>query len=130
MGATPPYAASMSNVREESGPWIPADDPDAAWFAVRQLFLHSGSMYEEQVTLWRAPTFEEAERRARLGAEEHARDVEAELLPLAQIYRLAEFPADEAEVFSLIRSSELKPADYLSTFFSTGAEHQGSLDSE
>jgi hypothetical protein len=111
-------------------PWIADGDPGAAWFSVRQVLRHSGATYEEQVTLWKAPSFEEAERRARLDAEERAGDVGAELLPPVQIYGLAELPADEAEVFSPMRDSELEPAEYVSTFFSTGGERQGTVDED
>ena len=34
-------------------------------------------------------------------------------------------PAHGAEVFSLMRDSDQAPADYLSSFFDTGREHQG-----
>jgi hypothetical protein len=33
-------------------------------------------------------------------------------------------PSDGAEVFSLIRDSQLSPDDYLNTFFDTGSERQ------
>jgi hypothetical protein len=103
---------------------IEGNDPDAAWFAVRRVLLHPDSTYEEQVTIWRSPSFEEAEARAHRAASELAEILEARLLPLAQIYRLADVPGDGAEVFSLLRKSALGPADYLSTFFDTGYERQ------
>jgi hypothetical protein len=98
------------------------DDPNVAWFAIRRVFLHADSTYEELITIWRAPTFQEAEARAHRAASELAEILEARLLPLAQIYRLEDVPGDGAEVFSLMRKSALGPADYLSTFFDTGDE--------
>jgi hypothetical protein len=106
--------------------WIPDDDPEAAWFAVRNVFRR-GDSYEERITLWKAPTFEEAEHRAQIEIEEYAETVEMELLHFAQVYRLAEYPQDGAEVFSLIRRSELESEEYLSTFFDTGTEHQRTM---
>ena len=107
--------------------WVDANDPDAAWFAIRRVFLHPDSTYEEQITIWRSPTFEEAEARAHDAATELAEILEARLLPLVQIYRLAELPGNGAEVFSLLRTSALGPAEYLSTFFDTGYERQRAM---
>jgi hypothetical protein len=45
-------------------------------------------------------------------------------LGIAQSYRLADAPADGAEVFSLMRSSTLEPGEYLDAFFDTGTERQ------
>jgi hypothetical protein len=103
---------------------IEGKEPYADWFAVRRVFLHPDSTYEEQVTIWLSPSFEEAEARAHRAASELAEILEARLLPLAQIYRLADVPGDGTEVFSLLRQSSLGPADYLSTFFDTGYERQ------
>ena len=44
---------------------------------------------------------------------------------LAQCYRLADDVADGAEIFSLMRDSELEPQQYLDTFFDVGTELQG-----
>jgi hypothetical protein len=41
---------------------------------------------------------------------------------------LPEPPADGAEVFSLIRESELNPAEYLDSHFDTGLEHQQTIE--
>jgi len=107
---------------------IERSEPEGAWFAVRRVLLHPDSTYEEQVTIWHSPSFEEAEARAHRAASELAEILEARLLPLAQIYRLAEVPGDGAEVFSLLRKSTLGPADYLSTFFDTGYERHRASD--
>lgn len=48
-----------------------------------------------------------------------------EYVGLAQAFLLSEDPAvDGAEVFSLIRDSNLDPDAYLDRFFDTGQEHQ------
>ncbi|WGX98091.1 hypothetical protein [Nocardioides sp. L-11A] len=44
------------------------------------------------------------------------------MLPLFQSYEMYDAPGEGAEVFSLMRSSELNPDDYLDTFFDTGDE--------
>ena len=36
--------------------------------------------------------------------------------------------ADGAEIFSLMRDSDLDPEDYLDTFFDTGEEHESHGD--
>ncbi|GAA1117856.1 hypothetical protein GCM10009630_14480 [Kribbella jejuensis] len=80
--------------------------------------------------MWQAVSFEEAVARAEAEAVEYASVVgEApdEYLGFAQAYRLADVPGDGAEVFSLIRESELEPEAYIGRFFDTGREHQGSL---
>jgi hypothetical protein len=45
-------------------------------------------------------------------------------LGLAQAYRLGDPPGDGAEVFSLVRGSDLGDEAYLDTFFDTGTERQ------
>lgn len=82
------------------------------------------------MTLWKAPTFEAAEQRAEAASAEYVSVVGGELLEFAQVYRLAEFPADGAEVFSLMRDSDLDADQYLSTFFDTGSEREGTIESE
>jgi hypothetical protein len=105
--------------------WIPDDDPSEAWFAVRQVVLHHDTTYEERITIWKAPTFDEAVQMAEVEGAEYARIVEAVLLGLSQACRLGEYPANGTEVFSLMRDSELAPNDYLDHFFDTGSERQG-----
>ena len=109
----------------------------AQWYAVRCLFrspanrpwgphdLRRGeSAYEERITLWHAASADDAIERAGEEAEAYATDVEAEYLGLAQSYRLTCEPAEGAEVFSLIRKSDLGPTAYLDGFFNTGSEYQ------
>ncbi|MCL1897985.1 MAG: hypothetical protein FWG16_04105 [Micrococcales bacterium] len=51
----------------------------------------------------------------------------AEYLDFAQAYMLVDHPEDGAEVFSLMRLSTLEPDHYLTQFFDTGTERQGSV---
>jgi hypothetical protein len=113
---------------------------DQPWYAVRCLFrttenrpwgptdLAAGeNAYEERITLWRAASLDEAVERAESEARAYADAIEGdstEYVGLAQAFHLIEEPADGAEVYSLIRVSELMPDDYLDRFFDTGRERQ------
>jgi hypothetical protein len=106
-------------------------DDRSNWFAVRCVFATGwppqarGHTYEERVTLWKADSADEAISRAEAEAVAYAAgisDSPGTYLGLAQSYQLFEGPGDGAEVFSLMRRSELGPDDYLSTFFDTGTE--------
>ena len=81
-------------------------------------------MYEERITLWMARDFDEAIARAEEDAREYADEIGLSYLGLAQCYLVAETPGDGAEVFSLIRDSDLAPQDYVTKYFDTGREHQ------
>ena len=103
------------------------------WYGVRCLFDHGPSeaveearVYEEQVVLVRAGSFDGAIQKAEREADEYARVLDdVEYLGLAQAYVLADDPTEEGgEVFSLMRSSALGSDDYLARFFNTGFEHQ------
>lgn len=107
------------------------DVPTPDWYAVRCIFAvnepagDTETTYEERVTLWQAPSHEEAIRRAEADAENYAADIaQATYLGLAQSYQLFDAPADGVEVFSLMRDSALTPSDYLRTYFDTGSERQ------
>lgn len=119
-----------------------------AWFAVRHIIeagpvdqagVHS---YEERITIWRAAKFDAAYALA-LGEAQLAASYlkEGAVLDLFHVFRLFDDPsygantpsetsneasaftaAHGAEVFSLIRDSELSPRDYLDQFFDTGWE--------
>lgn len=100
------------------------------WFSVRCIFRvttdDGGPLYEERITLWRTEGFEAAIALAEAEAAQYADDLgSCDYLGLAQAYQLAEPPGPGAEVFSLIRDSDLESDQYLSTFFDTGQEHQG-----
>lgn len=87
-------------------------------------FRDGGQFYEERVTLWRASSLDEGIARAEAEASEYAEDLSVEYVGFAQAYLLSDEVGDGAEVFSLIRGSELEPEDYLDAFFDSGTERQ------
>jgi len=111
-----------------------SDDAETKWFSVRCVLRTSGdeeaaesATYEERVTLWRATSLREAIERAEAEAVAYAEVFEEpsfRYLGLAQAFHLFQEPVDGAEVFSLIRTSDLPSVQYLNTFFDTGDEHQ------
>ncbi len=125
------------------------------WFSARHV-IDAGTEdggtahnYEERVTIWDAPDFDAAYALARAEAEEYINYLhDAIVLGLFQIFRLSEDPvvyredeppwsdqakpfsaAQGAEVFSLIRESQLGPREYLDQFFDTGDELQSARSS-
>jgi hypothetical protein len=102
------------------------------WFAVRCLFRHEAPdgapnpLYEERITLWRAASFDEAIALAESDAAEYATNVEADYLGLAQAYWTDDEPRHGAELFSLMRSSDLPASEYLNRYFDDGNERQQS----
>lgn len=111
------------------------DPPVEPWYAVRCVIAFSDggptSTYEERITLWRAPSADEAIEMAEAEAAGYAESLEhAEYTGFAQSFNLFVGGAvgHGDEVFSLMRDSELDTEDYLDAFFDTGAEHQGILD--
>jgi hypothetical protein len=111
-----------------------SDEEQLDWHAVRCVFASrwpsaaDGNTYEERITLWRAPTSGRAIERAEAEAAEYAamiKDAPDTFLGFSQSYRLGDVPGDGAEIFSLMRDSDLAPTTYLNRFFDTGAEHQG-----
>jgi hypothetical protein len=63
--------------------------------------------------------------RAEVDAREYAEILGHEYVGLAQAFLLSEDPeVDGAEVFSLVRDSNLDPDAYLDRFFDTGQERQ------
>jgi hypothetical protein len=91
-----------------------------SWFAVRHV-IKNRNAYEERITLWQAVSAEDAVARAEAEAAEYAWEG-TEPLALYQSFELDEAPRDGAEVFSLIRRSDLSPDAYLDSFFATGSE--------
>jgi hypothetical protein len=104
---------------------------NSGWFAVRCLFeVDPGDWdgveprtYEERITLWQAADFDAAIMLAEKEAREYATTVDAAYLGLAQSSR-ADAPVHGAEIYSLMRDSNLEPASYLDHFFDTGRERQ------
>lgn len=87
--------------------------------------------YEERITLWRASSADEAIERAEAEAEEYAAGIEetpVTYLGLAQCFHLFDEPGDGAEIFSLMRDSDLDHDDYIDSFFDTGSERASDVD--
>lgn len=113
----------------------------ARWYSVRCVFeMRKGPSwtprkddlreYEERITIWRAESFEAAIARAEADAREYASNIEVEYVGLAQAYALDEdvhTVAEGTEVFSLIRTDNRAPAEYLDRYFDTGSEYQQTL---
>lgn len=107
----------------------------ADWYGVRCFFrwpLSVDQAYEESVTIWRAGSFDEAIAKAEVAAREYAELCDGEYLEHAQAFLMGAEQAigEGTEVFSLMRDSDLEADDYLTTFFSTGSERQGSIGEE
>jgi hypothetical protein len=120
----------------DSGPdtiLVVTNGPESGWYAVRCVFSVEspprigGQIYEERVTLWQASTADEAIERAETEARQYAAAIEdspSMYLGVAQSFRLFDSPGDGAEVFSLMRTSDLGPSAYLDAYFDSGTEHQ------
>jgi hypothetical protein len=98
-----------------------------AWFGVRHVIKNEDA-YEERITGREAHSHDDAIARAEAEAADYAWEG-TEPLSLYQSFELVGPPQDGAEVFSLIRRSELPPDRYLDSFFSTGSELQQTTDS-
>lgn len=103
----------------------------SGWVAVRAILASEtpeGRSYEERVTLWRESSMDVAIERAEAEADRYAADLGGTThLGLMQAYLLSDEPGDGAEVFSLMRRSDLGPGPYLDRFFDTGQEHQADV---
>lgn len=101
------------------------------WYCVRTVFRLSRDAtvtYEERLTLWQARGSSSAVALAEIEANDYTDSLEGcTYTGLAQAYQLFEAPHHGAEVFSLMRDSELAPDSYLTTFFDTGRERQGAI---
>ena len=86
------------------------------------------STYEERITLWRDRDMEQAIALAEAEARDYAAAVDAEYAGMAQGYQLEAEPGHGAEVFSLMRDSDLDADAYLDTFFDTDGERQQSVN--
>ena len=103
------------------------------WYAVRCVFGEVGSetvdeqgdwTYEERITLWIADSFDAALSLAEAEAAQYASASEVTYLGFAQVFKLGGKPEEGAEVFSVLRSSDLGPNEYLDHFFEAGLEHE------
>jgi hypothetical protein len=99
--------------------------PEGEWYAVRQIVHHvTLGVYEERIVLQRADSEDEAIELASEDERDYVSDLGAGTvgLGLYQSYHMYDPPASGAEVYSLMRESDLEPDAYLDRFFTTGAE--------
>jgi hypothetical protein len=96
---------------------------DSGWYSVRCIIEHGGGAYEERITLWETAAFDHAIELAEADAEAYAAGLGgSEYAGLAQVFALAAPPGHGAEVYSLVRDSELDTNEYIDAFFDTGRE--------
>ncbi|MER7691224.1 hypothetical protein [Streptomyces sp. NPDC097610] len=100
---------------------------EPSWYGVRCVFRHRElGVYEERVTLWTAHSPDEAIGRAEVEALEYCAALgETEYTGFAEAFRMDGAPGVGAEVFSLMRESELSPGSYVGKFYATGRERTG-----
>jgi hypothetical protein len=107
------------------------DSAKQEWFAVRCVFQHGTEApftYEERITVWRAASFDAAVAQAEADAAAYADQADCVHLGFAQAYRMYDELGHGAEVYSLMRDSDLPGGAYLTAFFDTGDERQGTVD--
>jgi pentatricopeptide repeat protein len=104
-----------------------------SWVSVRCVLIFPGkprSTFEERITLWYAESMADAIALAEAEARDHAEAVGAQYTGLAQGYALVDEPEHAAEVFSLMRDSDLSADAYLDQFFDTGDERQREINGQ
>jgi hypothetical protein len=98
------------------------------WYTVRCVFHWTlQHCYEERITVWRAASIEDAIAKAEREGERYAHDNPSAgivRLDIAQAYHMYDRPKDGAEVYSLLRDSNLEPEEYIERHFTTGGERQ------
>jgi len=81
------------------------------------------------MTLWQADSLDEAIEKAEKEAYAYADQLRSEYLQIAQAYWIGpDQPAEGAELFSLLRDSDLDGDDYIDAFYDTGSERQRTTD--
>jgi len=100
-------------------------------FAAKCIFAHPQltprndlqHVYEERIILVQAKDFEDAIDKAESDAQAYAQDGTI-YLEYVDVFELFDSDLkDLAEVYSLLRSSDLPPDDYIDQFYDTGNEH-------
>lgn len=104
------------------------------WYSARTIYEHDepgDGLFEERIVLIRAADFDEALRRAEDEAKTYAEAVGGTYTGYASLYEIAEDDiGDGAEVFSLMRDSDLPADDYIERFFATGSERVDGEDED
>ena len=103
------------------------DPPPLQWYSVRCHFRIDERHYEERITVWQAIGFDEAIDLAEAEAEAYP---DGEYLGSCDCFHLSDAgmqASQGAEIYSLVRASELDPDTYLRTFFFTGSERSAEV---
>jgi hypothetical protein len=102
---------------------------EAVWYGARCVFRFDGlsdgepgTVYEERVTLHRAGSFDEAFEAAESAARTYEADDGPEFVGTTDVYLIDEELREGVEVFSLLRTVEVEPAEYIKRFVHTGHE--------
>ena len=127
-----PSVARLANGKAVCSRLIRGVRPHMPSFSVRSVFLWKPredqlrrNLYEERIALWQASDIDEAVLVAEREAQTYASDADVKYLGFCQAYALVEeVGVNGIEVFSLLRESDLEPAQYLDAFFATGGEHE------
>lgn len=129
------WGQRAANPVRQDGPVSDAQAADEVvnqgWFSVRCVFRYGSGApitYEERITVWRAVSLDAAVVLAEAEAVEYADQVGCGYVGLAQAYRMFDELGHGAEIYSLMRDSDLPPDAYLTAFFDTDEERQGTLE--
>lgn len=97
------------------------------WYSVRCHFRIDQRHYEERITVWQAEGFDEAINLAEAEAGSYPN---GEYLGSCDCFHLSDAgmqASQGAEIYSLVRASDLDPDTYLRTFFFTGSERSAEV---
>lgn len=103
------------------------DNPPLQWYSVRCHFRVDEGHYEERITVWQAVGFDEAINLAEAEAESYP---DGDYLGSCDCFHLPDAgmqASQGAEIYSLVRASNLEPDTYLRTFFFTGSERSAEV---
>ncbi|MBI5381955.1 MAG: DUF4288 domain-containing protein [Opitutae bacterium] len=100
------------------------------WYAVKCLFHHptrkaedEDFLYEERITLWKAPSFVEAHRMADEEASLYAKEAKCVFVKSTDSFHLFDQEVGSGiEVYSTMRGSNLRPEYYEKTFCITARD--------
>lgn len=105
------------------------------WFGVRTVYEHQDlargrdRLYEERVVLILAKSSEEALAKAEEEALSYSNACgETRFLGFLSGFEMSDSPGEDAEVFSLMRTSRMEPKRYLDAFFDTGRERSTTVE--
>ena len=96
------------------------------WFSARTVYEHDkpgDGLFEERIVVFRAADFDEALVRAEAEASAYAEAVSCVFTGYISVFEMVEETlSDGAEVFSLMRDSDLGAEEYIDRFYTTGDE--------